>query len=408
MIIVITNRALPEIPSGESKDVPVSEIGDGLGARNSSEDVIHAGILSKDVTSVEFYARGHEDELFSNIPVEELNKPWVFFVHGFNQDPDTNLIKADSLADSHGVNVVNFAWPARPNGEDASVKKSLLSAFKKYYSGISVGTSLLKGLGDYASQYLKDLWKNYEPALKNARESNVDLLAAMNLVKSKLKSNTAPVLLVHSMGNYLLQNTMSNIQKLPMDFNNIMLHQPDVDCPKYEWVDKLKANLKSTSSNTAKLYITTNYEDVVLMGSHWMRDLKNIGTPLRLGQTQRYYYTSDINYLDFSDAPQVNNKHEMFHYTKNETSPHIHACFSRIFKSKPDLLPENNGESNEGFSKMPTEATVFKLKEILFASDVDRDDDEIQLHESLSSFVDPIKLFSDEMTEEELEEEGND
>ena len=127
----------------------------------------------------------------------------------------------------------------------------------------------------FAKAELADKWENYLPAEENARASAVDLFYALELVKKHLKSKRLPVLLIHSMGNYLLENAIKNLkklenrEKLPMNFSNIVLHQADVTVPGYEWINKLNANL--IADNNARLYVTTNFNDYVLLSSKGRR-----------------------------------------------------------------------------------------------------------------------------------------
>jgi len=291
MIIVITNRKLPTLPSNQSLPLKVKDLGASLGERIGDEDIIYTGLLSNDENVINFYPKGDESSLFSTITEQDRTKPWVIFVHGFNQEPLDNMDKARALAAYHGVNVIAFAWPAKPLDQLMTWNGAIKSTAKDVLADLS-GTKMLVNLTKKLFfSYLKDKWNNYEPAIANAEKSKTDFIAAISLINENqsLISNKPPVLLIHSMGNYLLENAMTGIESLPMKFSNIILHQGDADSPDYNWVEKLLDSLDDTLDNPAKAYLTINYADFVLGASTTRRlilntkDNDNLSTE-RIGQ----------------------------------------------------------------------------------------------------------------------------
>jgi len=384
MIIVITNRKLPEIPNDQPISIAVSALGSILGDRVDDEDIIHTGMLSRDENKIKFYPKGHEGDMFSAISQDDRKKPWVFFVHGFNQTPLDNIDKARALSAYHGVNVVAFAWPSRPLNEAMDWDDAWKNIITGLLSGLS-GSAILVGLAKLkAKSFLKDKWKNYPPAIKNAEESNVDLLAALELVKSQLKSDKPPVLLVHSMGNYLLEKTMGNINELPMKFSNIILHQADATSPGYTWVKKLNSNLDLSLDNPAKAYITINAPDYVLGASTMRRAILRKTSKERIGQIRFNHLDCGFNYLDFTDGEWVDNEHEFFQLPKDKTNDHVYECLHRIFKGKSDELPVRERESNVGFTRIPTKnskISLYRLEYIIHPAD-----DELDNYTSLQDY----------------------
>ena len=397
MIIVITNRNLPVIPNNQSVDINVSSLGVGLGAKIDNQNRIFTGEFLPDANDnpqyrkLTFQPRGSESVVFEKITPEEREKPWVFFVHGFHQDPAENIDKAIALQDNHDVNVIAFAWPSRPLDETIAWGDALKAGAKDALNGMTWGGMLSGVLLNKVKGQIKDTWSNYPPAIANAEKSNVDLIAALDLVNHQLKLKQPPVLLIHSMGNYLLENTMKYISELPMKFNNIVLHEADATVPGFEWVKKLNTNL--ADKNKSRLYITTNEEDYVLLGSKGRRAiLKKLGTLRGNGSTERLgryienHVLGDIHYLDFSFGEFINDEHEFFKLSSIATNPHVHACLGRIFRAENDGLPANKDESGGGFSKMPTDAHLYRLEEIIHITDVDERREDIVPVKSLDEF----------------------
>lgn len=388
MIIVITNRKLSVTPANNPEDIKVTSMGVVLGDLDG-EDRIHTGLLSENTKSIRFFPKGTESDLFNSIEKNDLDKPWVFFVHGFHQDPDENVEKAKALHDHHHVNVVVFAWPSRPGDhtmsiDDASKKIALDTLFN------TLGKTTLVSLAfNYAKGFLADFWQNYEPAIDNAKASDIDLFAAMKMIKEQLKSSRPVVLLVHSMGNYLLQQSLKNHHHLPLVFNNIVLHEADVNANGHEWADKLTNNLHGT----ANLYITINMYDGVLAASCARRGIHGHADAERLGQTRHHHDVEEAIYLDFSDGPDIEIDHEMFRRERNKTNEYVFDVLGRIFRAESDGLPHEYSESAAGFSRMPTDISLYRLEMINDPVPIGSEapDDEA-LVSSLSVFKDPESL----------------
>ncbi len=393
----MTNRKLPEITEDEIKVIDVNDMGVVLGEIGDQGDRVYSGLLTDDNTQIEFYGKGLVDKLFSEISDEELKKPWVFFLHGFNQEPDENIAKARALHDNHNVNVINFAWPSKPINQQYKLnqaKKDILMGVIKGMPFNALATGFVYKL---VKGYLKDVWNNYEPAIKNAEESDNDLLIAIKLVANKINLSAPPVLLVHSMGNYLVENIIKKHDSLNATFNNIVLHQADVNCPGYEWVLKLKRSLanRETGTATSRLYITSNAPDFVLAGSCARRFILNIKPAERLGQNQLHYLNDNVFYLDFTSAPGVDDNHEIFKqkrandYEETDLSGLIDGsvfdCLGRIFRAEDDKLPMANKEVKSGFMKMPTDTLLYRLNELIHPAD--------SYHPPEEELVSPLDLF---------------
>lgn len=395
MIIVFTNRKLPSAVNTKAGSVSVTELGVKLNQRQVGKPHIRSGVLSGNFKSVEFSARGDEVSVFSNIKADDKYKPWVVFVHGFHQDPQETMAKARALYQNHQVNVIVFSWPSRPEKHEMTMKemrelvaKDVLTASlgAATLGASTLGSSTLGRIGiNYVYKALKDRWLNYQPAMDNAERSKADLLETLKIVNQQLDAERPPVLLVHSMGNYVLQNCLARRKQLKLKFSNIILHQPDVNSQNHQWVEKLKLGL----TDMGKLYITINATDYVLAASCIMRKLKRNRYTERLGQTRHHYIVDDINYLDFTGGEYVENKHELFIEKRAKTNEVIFDLLSRLFRAEADQLPRDNGESHAGFSKMPSKINLYQLEYIL---DPVEDEALAEKVTSLSWFKDPLGI----------------
>lgn len=390
MIIVMTNRILKNIPNNQAKTIPISDVGEVLGVRAGDEDILRTGLLLAEKNEIQFSEKGNEEEIFKNIQDSELNNSWVFFMHGFNQTIQSSITKAQKLSKSHNVNVVLFSWPSRPISVPADDNSVFIKILKSALTG-NFAVSILKDLAlSKVKVFIKNKWENYPPAIKNAEQSHADFMEAITLVKNNLNSNKKPVLIVHSMGNYLLQCALEKNAKLPMSFNNIILHQADVNSENHDWVKQLNDNLL----DSAKLYITINAPDYVLAASSVRRKILRQKPTERLGQTRHHYIVdSNVNYIDCTGGPGISNRHEFFKFDRADIShnKHYYDWFNRVFNAVPDGLPNVNSESLSGFSKMPTQISLYRLEKIFDPVDGEFNDDyEDELVKSLDWFEDPL------------------
>ncbi len=234
MIIVFTNRKLPPAVNTKAGSINVTQLGVMLNQRQGNKPHIRSGVLSADYKRVEFSAKGDEASVFSQIKTDDKYKPWVIFVHGFHQDPQETIAKARALYQNHQLNVIVFSWPSRPEKHEMTMQDIRKLVAKDVLSA-SLGASTLGRIGsNYIYKALKDRWVNYQPAMDNAEKSKADLLEILKIVDQHLNTERPPVLLVHSMGNYVLQNCLARRKQLDMKFSNIILHQPDVNSQNHQ------------------------------------------------------------------------------------------------------------------------------------------------------------------------------
>ena len=83
MIIVITNRALPDTSNDQVTSIAVNDMGVTLAEHSDNKASIRAGVLSSNYQNISFQPVNHESDVFSKMDDADKYKPWIFFVHGF-------------------------------------------------------------------------------------------------------------------------------------------------------------------------------------------------------------------------------------------------------------------------------------------------------------------------------------
>lgn len=217
------------------------------------------------------------------------SKPCVVFVHGFNQSLKKNLDKCREI-ESYGVNVIAFSWPSNPG-----------------------------------PNFILRAMKEYKRARKNSRRSVVAmerfLDKLVNYVECRGSAGEIKTLVVHSLGNYLLQNFVltPDFENQTGIFKNVVLHQADADNPGHAgWVDKLGKN--------SRVIITLNETDDVL-------DFSDIFNPNRIGNTASNLCSSVANYYDFTHAEGADDSHRLWHKPALENG-NIKEFFARVFHGR--------------------------------------------------------------------------
>lgn len=410
MLIYITNRKLPKHSDTKKQKIAVRSIGQKLDTgRQGGVDRIYTGIAAKDHKSITFYPHGKESVLFSDVAAEEYKKPWLVFLHGFHQDPAETVEKARLLQEIHGVNVVLFSWPSHPQPiksfEMQKIKKELKAYIQSMLFGF-VRPDLITMLLLEVKKFIKDFTSNYKPARKNAENSTEDFYAALFLLDQQLLPRVGIKrlsMIVHSMGNYLLQRTLYDKNGLPLIFNNIVSHEADVKASNHaSWVP----GLFGYSIN--KVYVTVNSADSVLAASNILHRYYKEKDTSRLGQSTRLkpdgmhqgYIQKIVKYIDFTDGEGIDCEHEIFTRNDQQIDKNIVSLLGRIFRGEADKLPAKKGRSLNGFSMMPTVPSVFKPQWIIEDENLCDDSYDADCRvRSLDEFDDPFKAEPDYIPE---------
>jgi len=412
MLLYVTNRKLSNVPENAPVRSRINEIGVGLNTKkNSAGDAIYFGLSNNNYSSIEFFPRGMEADLFDKVDPSEYKKPWVVLLHGYHQDVKETIAKARFLIDKQDVNIVLFSWPSRPKPVGLFDVSKLDDYIKDYVKSVLFGfgrPSLQAIFVKEIKKLLKDLITNYEPARKNAELSTTDFHNALSVIKKHLiKQNKVKLsLFVHSMGNYLLEKTVEDKGYLPILFTNIMLHQADVNASTHAiWVPRL------LGSASKQIYVSVNVFDYVLAASNILhryklgnKNVERLGQSVRVKPEGVYrgYIPGTVDYLNFTDGFGVENKHEIFtcggvsvdepwKAGSNDIDMSIFNLIGKIIRSEPnDGLPARIGKhpNGKGFSRMDTLVNVYKPRWVV------EDESLCEEHESIC-FLDSFEVFED-------------
>ena len=362
MIVVISNRNLTGKLDGNPK--PFSFLGKDL----SDNGNVYAKLVNNNKKLLP-YTEDNKDKLFDSIVTKikdgdaKLTRPWLLFLHGNNQTTAKNIQKAIDIEAQHNVNVIAFSWPSQPytGKEDQTLRALKREAVKRLiieFGGANIVSMVLSKGADKAEEFIR----NYVQARMNAEASPPDFTHALKVVDNymvkRLGNKMKISFLCHSLGNYILQNTITT-GAFPLKFKNIMLHQADVDARTHaDWARKLL-------NKADRMYITTNQYDYVLMASNYFNRKE------RLGQTKQFYGIKKATYIDLSDAAYTSheNEHEFFRRAyKNSgisyTNEEIHTCMGKVLRGeRPGLSPV------AGFRRKGD--NLFRLAEIIDPIDGD-------------------------------------
>lgn len=316
MIIVITNRFLNpdgsnanlfgEKPNSKGLDelrLAKAEFGDaGWQVELLPEGNLEAGPMPSQLLF---------QEIMEGIQAGTYRQHWVFYIHGFNQSFAQTLEASREISRIYDVDVILFSWPSNPGGFVTDEYKQAKQAARASANAID------RALGKLAD-YL------------------------INRPQSEIQTCRVSInLLVHSLGNYLVENFVRRPIFLPEKriFDNILFHQADVDNHLHRfWVDRL--------SYSRRIYITINEEDLVLKAS----DLINPG---RLGNTLQVLNSAKALYIDFTFGSHIRGAHTLFLEVLENVS--ARQFFQQVFWGA-------RGEDVDGF-QFDARINAFRLRQ---------------------------------------------
>ena len=227
---------------------------------------------------------------------------WCFFVHGFNNTLQDVVVRCHGLAKTFDVEVVAFSWPSNGGGvrgvasylDDKRDAQASVVAFDRAMDKARVLLQQLRASAIAA--IAQDSSKKFPDNGERFRE--------LLTVKAAEHCPVRTTLMLHSMGNYLLERTLKSSAlrgSLPL-FDNIAMCAADVNNPAHaEWLDQLQPR--------NRLYVTINEDDAALHASRLKGGNEQLA---RLG-----HWTSNLNspqavYVDFTGAHCVGSSHAYF------------------------------------------------------------------------------------------------
>ena len=247
----------------------------------------------------------------------EKKKNCVFFVHGYNQTFEKNLVKIHKIQKLHGVDVIAFSWPSNTH-PFYSLNEYKLARINAIESLGALSTTLTI-LGDCSKG---------EFSTKKLRNEEFNFKFSF---------------IAYSLGNFLFQNYVNNFSNHDAEsrlFDNIVLCQADVEYSNHnEWVNRINFG--------KRVYVTINENDYVLDASD-----KLVNKSDRLGAIPKGLDSAKATYIDFTHGRNVLNTHQLFIWKRNK---HVKTIFTELL----------NGRSGENVKQLEykSEFKSYQFKE---------------------------------------------
>lgn len=249
--------------------------------------------------------------------IQENRQNILFMVHGFNNNLESVLERAQGFAETYNVEVVPFSWPA-----DGGGAKGVLS-YKddKRDARASVGAldRTLAKIDQYLYEFNLAQIKIIAEKARDKFPNNAELRDAYI---AKMADQACPFtinMVLHSMGNYLFKHVLqSSISRgtRPV-FDNVVMVAADTNNKDHaEWVDRILCR--------KRVYITINEDDAALIAARIKGGEEQLA---RLGQYSYELDSKQAVYVNLTGAPYVGAAHAYF-----EGSPLRNKAIKQFFK----------------------------------------------------------------------------
>lgn len=245
----------------------------------------------------------------------------LFFVHGFNNDVESVITRAQALERRYPVEVIAFTWPANGGGargalsyksdkRDARASAGALErtiSKMQYYLQALTETERNKCWAAASKKYpadmeLRDAW--YARLLEKECPYTVNMMA-------------------HSMGNYVLKQALkSSLSEAPrILFDNIVLVAADTNNHDHAlWVDRLQCR--------GRIFVAINEKDNALAASRMKSGDEQLA---RLGHVLYGLDARSATYVNFTDASYVRSSHAYFEGMAVDRNAAIKTFFHAAF-----------------------------------------------------------------------------
>lgn len=226
----------------------------------------------------------------------------LFFVHGYNNDVQAVLNRAEQLETNYGVEVIPFTWPAHGGGARG------VASYKSDKRDAMASTGALDRCIARLEQLLLGIHE--EHVRRTEAEANKrfpDDAEKWDRFFTSQAHKWCPFsvnMMLHSMGNYVFKHLLKSsvYRGDQLVFDNIVLLAADTNNEDHaEWVDRIQCR--------SRVYITINEKDSALSASR-----------MKLGEQQKarlghYPYRLDSRqavYVDFTGQAHVGDSHAYF------------------------------------------------------------------------------------------------
>ncbi len=234
--------------------------------------------------------------------IRKKKKNLLFFVHGYNNDIEAVLERAENLEKQYGVEVLAFSWPANGGGVKGvtsykSDKRDAIASAGAVYRTMEKMRTYLDALNQQRLDDIRSKLAEKYPDNLELRQTHFCRMAEMGC-PFKIS------LLLHSMGNYLFKKIQcsSTYDGHHMLFDNVILAAADTNNEQHsEWVDRIACR--------RRVYITINEDDSALRFS---RIKSGEEQRARLGHYLHRLDSTQALYVNVTEAKNVGSSHAYF------------------------------------------------------------------------------------------------
>ena len=231
-------------------------------------------------------------------------RDFLLFVHGFNNDLEAVLERAQKLSKLYRVEVIPFSWPANGGGVKG------VASYKSDKRDARVSAGAMDRVLEFVNMYVNAINDHNNRLIIEEVEKNSQLcknLEERDQFLAEKMQQFCPFrvnLLLHSMGNYLFkQLLMSDVYHARnLLFDNVVMAAADVNNAGHDsWVETIQAR--------NRVYVTINEDDSALKVSRAKSGQEQLA---RLGHYTKNLSASNATYVDFTHAKEVGNSHAYF------------------------------------------------------------------------------------------------
>jgi esterase/lipase superfamily enzyme len=234
--------------------------------------------------------------------IRDRKRNLLFFVHGFNNDVDAVLDRAETLAANYGVEVLPFTWPA--NGGGVHGVLSYKSDKRDARASVGALDRVLQKIYGHLNRFNETLMEQTraeaEKRFPENHEKRQVFIAKALEAGCPFKVN----MLLHSMGNYLYKQVLGSsvYHGDLLLFDNVVMAAADANNEDHaRWVDRINCR--------CRLYITINEDDYALAAS---RAKSGEDQKARLGHFPHNLNAKRAVYVDFTGVSKVGRSHAYF------------------------------------------------------------------------------------------------
>jgi len=265
----------------------------------------------------------------------------LFFVHGYNNNMEDVLNRAERFEKNFGVEVVAFSWPA--NGGGLRGLASYLSNKRDARASTGALERTLKKMSDLlyhlSGEHVKNIRETAEGLYPEDSEKRDRYITTHADQRCPFKIS----MILHSMGNYLYKKMLQSsvCEGNQLLFDNVILASADTNNENHkEWVDCIKCR--------NRVYITINERDHALRASRLKAGEEQRA---RLGQYPYNLYSNRSVYVDFTNVPHIKDSHAYFEKDALENEK-VRSFFDSAL----------NGETAEGGLKFDSATNEYRFR----------------------------------------------